>query len=185
MREYKCLNKQEYNHGEYKLTPIRYEDRYEIMKWRNEQLYHLRQAELLTIDEQDAYFENVVNGLFDQEKPDQILFSFLKCDELVGYGGLVHINWVDKNAEISFIMDTKHEKKSFSMNWSKFLNCIERVAFKNIGFHKIFVYAFDLRPNLYVTLESNKYFLDARLKDHCFFDNGFKDVVIYSKIKKQ
>lgn len=67
MPNYKCLTKQEFSSGEYKLVPIRFEDRYKIMKWRNEQIYHLRQKEPLTIDQQDAYFENVVAKLFDKE----------------------------------------------------------------------------------------------------------------------
>ena len=48
--------------------------------------------------------------------------------------------------------------------------------------HKIFTYAFDLRPHLYDVLELNGYFKDARLKDHCFFQGDFKDVLIYSKL---
>ena len=56
------------------------------------------------------------------------------------------------------------------------------VPFKDMNFSKLYVYAFDLRPHLYSALEAISYFLDARLKDHCFFNNEFKDVVIYSKL---
>jgi hypothetical protein len=45
------------------------------MKMRNEQMYHLRQSAVLTIEDQDLYFENVVTKLFDQIKPDQILLE--------------------------------------------------------------------------------------------------------------
>ncbi|MDP5048190.1 MAG: hypothetical protein NWQ39_07260, partial [Saprospiraceae bacterium] len=82
MNKFKCLTQQEFSNGEYKLIPIRFEDRYEIMKWRNEQIYHLRQKVPLTIEQQDVYFEKVVAKLFDQEQPNQILFSFLKNEEL-------------------------------------------------------------------------------------------------------
>ena len=182
MRTYKCLKQQTFTSGEYSLVPIRHEDRYEIMKWRNEQIYHLRQAEPLTKEAQNAYFENVVAKLFDQEQPNQILFSFLKGEECIGYGGLVHINWIDKNAEISFIMNTALEEGGFSLNWSIFLEHLEKVAFEELKFHKIYVYAFDLRCHLYEALESNAYFLDARLKEHCRFQGVFKDVVIHAKI---
>ena len=93
------------------------------MKWRNEQIYHLRQKRPLSADDQENYFANVVNKLFDQDKPEQILFSFLQGDTCIGYGGLVHINWVDNNAEISFIMDTGLEKEHFEKYWS-FLNYV-------------------------------------------------------------
>jgi methionyl-tRNA formyltransferase len=167
MNTYKALNKQVYTLDEYSLVPIRMEDRYNIMQWRNEQIYHLRQAEPLTKDRQDWYFENVVAKLFDQEKPNQLLFSFLKNGECIGYGGLVHINWIDRNAEVSFVMNTRLENGGFESNWSKYLQLLELIAFDELKFHKLFVYAFDLRPQLYGMLESNDYFLDARLKEHC------------------
>src|SRR5210317_2900 len=102
MPNYRCLNQNIFKNDDYSLVPIRMEDRYDIMRWRNEQIYHLRQKEPLTESQQDQYFEEVVSKLFDQEEPDQILFSFLEGAQLIGYGGLVHINWEDKNAEVSF-----------------------------------------------------------------------------------
>src|SRR5690554_4318645 len=89
---YKSLVQQSYTNGKYSIVPIRYEDRFKIIEWRNEQMYHLRQNSLLTIESQENYFQNVVAKLFDQEKPSQILFSYLKDGECIGYGGLVHIN---------------------------------------------------------------------------------------------
>jgi RimJ/RimL family protein N-acetyltransferase len=182
--KYKCLNKQVFSIGRYALVPIRFEDGYNIMQWRNEQIYHLRQAKPLTKEDQDAYFENVVAKLFEQEQPNQILFSFLEDDGCIGYGGLVHINWIDKNAEVSFIMDTRLEKEYFSSHWNNYLQLLKQVAFDSLNLHKIYVYAFDLRPHLYLALEEAGYFLDCRLKEHCFNDNKFKDVVIYSLINQ-
>lgn len=182
MRKYKCISNNCFKEEDFHIEPIRYEDRFEIMTIRNEQLYHLRQAKPLTREEQDNYFNSVVNALFDQEKPSQILFSFFENGEFIGYGGLVHINWIDKNAEISFVMKTALQKENFSKYWSSYLQLIERVAFNELNFHKIFTYAFDLRPHLYSTLESCQYKEEARLKEHCFFDGNFIDVVYHSKI---
>ncbi|MFT7248356.1 MAG: RimJ/RimL family protein N-acetyltransferase [Arcticibacterium sp.] len=181
-REYKVLDNQVFTDGEYSLVPIREQDRYDIMQWRNEQIYHLRQADPLTKEKQDWYFKNVVAKLFDLEQPNQILFSYLKNDICIGYGGLVYINWVDRNAEISFIMNTQLEESSFEFHWKIYLGLIEKVAYRDLKLHKLFVYAFDLRPHLYTMLENNNYFLDARLKEHCFFNGQFKDVVIHAKL---
>jgi hypothetical protein len=116
MSFYKVLNKQVYCFGEYFIVPIRIEDRYDIMQWRNKQMYHLRQAEPLTKAKQDDYFENVVTKLLIQQQPKQLLFSFLKGEQCIGYGGLVHINWIDKNAEIPFIMETSLDENRFDEN---------------------------------------------------------------------
>jgi len=184
MSFYKVLNKQVFSLGEYSIVPIRMEDRYDIMQWRNEQMYHLRQAEPLTKSKQNAYFENVVAKLFEQEQPNQLLFSFLKGEECIGYGGLVHINWTDKNAEISFIMETELEKQSFEKYWGLFLDLIEQVAFYELKLHKIFVYAFDLRPHLFKAIETKNFTKEAILEEHCFYNEKFIDVIIHSKFSK-
>lgn len=182
--EYKVLKNNSFETDGYSIVPIRFEDRFIIMQWRNEQMYHLRQNSLLTIEDQENYFSNVIAGLYEQEKPNQILFSYLKDGECIGYGGLVHINWLDKNAEISFIIDTDLEKIEFQKHWGIYLDLIEQVAFKELQLHKIYTFAFDLRPQLYSVLESNNYSREAVLKEHCFFENKFIDVIIHSKYSK-
>ena len=165
MRTYKCLSKQEYTDGLFKLVPIRDEDKLLILKMRNEQIYHLRQTEELTIELQETYFANIISSLFDQERPSQLLFSLLEDCEFIGYGGLVHINWIDRNAEVSFIMRTELEKDRFEYNWINYLKLLEKVAFNGLRFHKIFTYAFDLRHHLYPVLESAGFQEEARLRN--------------------
>jgi RimJ/RimL family protein N-acetyltransferase len=184
MRVYRALKTQEFKKDEYCLTPIRHEDRFRIMKWRNEQIYHLRQNEALTVEKQDNYFNTTVASLFNEESPNQILFSLLEGNKCIGYGGLVHINWIDKNAELSFIMETQLEKDAFNFYWSKFLAIIEKVAFEDLSFHKIYTYAFDLRPYLYTVLEGNGLKREAVLKDQFLIEGEYRDVVIHSLINK-
>lgn len=182
---YKALKRNRIESDVYSLIPIRYEDRFAIMRWRNEQIYHLRQDQPLTEADQENYFQNIVANLFGQEKPNQILFSYLEDGKCIGYGGLVHINWKDKNAEISFIMDTTLEKEYFHKHWGIYLGLIEQVAFQELSLHKIYTYAFDLRSHLYEAVEAVGFKREAVLKDHCFFEGRYKDVVIHSKIHKK
>ena len=182
MLEYKSLIKQSHKLGSYSIVPIRYEDRIPIMNWRNDQTYHLRQTKKLNIKGQEKYFKKVINNLFKEDKPDQILFSLLENQKCIGYGGLVHINWIDKNAELSFLMNTSLEEKFFDVLWKTFLELIERVAFEDLNLHKIFTFAYDLRPNLYNVLEKCNYNKEATLNEHFFYQNRFKDVIIHSKI---
>ena len=182
MRAYNCLSNQVFKNEAFAIEPIRDEDKYAILKIRNEQIYHLRQAKPLTVEAQENYFATVVAGLFEQEFPNQLLFSFFENGEFIGYGGLVHINWIDKNAEISFVMKTELEQEHFIKYWSNYLKLIEEVAFQELHFHKIYTYAFDLRPHLYEAMEGSGYYEEARLKEHCCFNSKFIDVVIHSKI---
>lgn len=180
-RDYKILNKQTFINKDCAIVPLRSEDRYKIMKWRNEQMFHLRQSKPLTKSDQDNYFDTVIKKLFLEDQPHQLLFSYLHNKTCIGYGGLVHINWVDKNAEISFIMDTELEKKYFSKHWKIFLSLIEEVAFDELKLHKIFTFAYDLRPHLYEPIEESGFQKEAILKRHIFFNGEYKNVVIHSK----
>ena len=96
MQSYKVLNKQVFKSDVFSIVPIRFEDRIDIMNWRNEQMYHLRQDKPLTEKSQENYFNESVARLFDQERPNQILFSYLKDGRCIGYGGLVHITGLIK-----------------------------------------------------------------------------------------
>ena len=181
MDSYTCLKNQVFSQNEFKLVPIRYEDRFKIMQWRNEQIFHLRQDQPLTKSNQEKYFNNTIFKLFNENSPSQLLFSFLENNICIGYGGLVHINWVDKHAEVSFIMKTSLEEEDFNKNWSNYLKLIERVAFSELSLHKIFTYAFDLRPQLYEAIELCGFKQDAVLTDHCMIDGEYKNVVLHSK----
>lgn len=185
MNTYAALNQQTFTSGRYSLVPIRYEDRMQIMRWRNEQIYHLRQNKPLTVEDQELYFKHVITPQFSEEQPKQILFSFLEDGICIGYGGLVHINWFDKNAEISFIINTELEKENFSFYWTTYLNLIDEIVFKHLNLHKIYVYAFDLRPHLYDVLLQNNFVKEAVLIDHCLVNQEFKNVVIHSKWNKK
>jgi RimJ/RimL family protein N-acetyltransferase len=184
MNTYSILNKQVYSLEEFSIVPIRTEDRFDIMKWRNEQVYHLRQSKPLTEEDQENYFKHIISKLFDQKEPDQILFSYLRGTKCIGYGGLVHINWADQNAEISFIMDTSLEKEYFNTHWTIFLELLEQVAFDELKLHKIFTYAFDLRPNIYTIFENHGFIKEAELKEHCKYDGRFISVIIHGKFEK-
>ena len=183
IRKYTSINKQKFYSEPFSITPIRDVDKFKIMKWRNEQIYHLRQSKEITKSQQIKYFNEIINPQFNIKYPNQLLFSFFKNDIIKGYGGLVHIDWNSKNAEISFLMNTEEEKPYFEIYWTNFIFMIEELAFKNLNFKKLYVYSFNLRPNLYKVLSDNNFYEEARLKDHHFYNDNFIDVLIHSKIK--
>jgi RimJ/RimL family protein N-acetyltransferase len=180
---YKVLNNQTFSDGNRSIVPIRMEDRHVIREWRNEQMFHLRQNKLLSQEDQDNYFNTTVKDLFSQEQPNQILFSYIENDECIGYGGLVHINWVDKHAEISFLTKTDIKAKDYETSMVNFMSLIDEVAFKELSFHKLFTYAFNVRPEIYEILEKSGFSKEATLKEHCNFNGDFIDVLIHSKFR--
>lgn len=178
--EYTKLNIRSVRFKAFKLRPIRFEDRKMIRNWRNEQMVYLRQTTELSEENQDNYFKTIVAGLFQEDKPKQILFSLLENNELIAYGGLVHINWIDNHAEVSFLMDSQLHEKRFAELWTTYLKMLKHVAFDVLGLKKVFTYAYDIRPHLYPVLESAGFDEEARLKKHCFVNGEYQDVLIHS-----
>lgn len=181
-RLYEKLNFAELKNQSYKIVPIRDEDKYAIMKWRNDQIDILRQNTLLTINQQETYFKNVVDKLFIQEQPEQLLFSFLENDKLIGYGGLVHIDWENKIAEISFLTETSRNKNRdvFISDWVNYLSLIKQVADAYLNFNYIFTYAYDIRPDLYIALERTGFKETQRIENFIEINKELKDVVMHT-----
>ena len=98
----------------------------------------------------------------------------------MGYGGLVHIDWKTKIAEISFLTATELNVDSFNKVWGDFLRVIKHIAFEELSFRKIYTYAIDVRPEIYTTLVKHGFKVERVLPNE-FDKNGvFFDVIIHS-----
>ena len=181
-RIYKNINSDSFNNSIYSLVPIRDEDKYDIRDWRNNQIDILRQEIFLTLEQQEHYFKTVVDKLFDVEAPKQLLFSFLENDILIGYGGLVHIDWEKKTAEISFLTETSRNINAdmFISDWVNYLSILKKIANDYLNFKSIYTYAYDLRPNLYIALQKAGFTETNRYKNHIQIGNKNADVVIHT-----
>lgn len=179
---YKCLAKRSFEKGDFRIIPIRYEDQYAIMKWRNDQIDILRQSTPLTEEDQKRYFSTVVRNLFDEEKPSQVLVSFFEKDQLIGYGGLVHIDWKSLNAEISFLLDSSlNNEKNYLQKFAIYLELIEHLA-SEIHLHKIYSYGYRIADYRFEPLIKSGFANEVILKRHKNINGRMHDVMIYSKI---
>jgi hypothetical protein len=138
------------------------------MQWRNEQMDILRQNQMLRPDEQKNYFHKVVEPTFTQEKPNQILFSFLNKQDCIGYGGLTHVDWSKKKAEVSFLLATERSKniEIYKKEFAIFLNLLKQVAFQDLSLKELFTETYDIRPLHIQVLEDQGFVFEKRLKDH-------------------
>jgi RimJ/RimL family protein N-acetyltransferase len=179
---YRILRLNDYHHGAYRLVPIRLSDQEAIRQWRNEQLDILRQAAPLTVEAQERYFREVVTHLFTAEQPGQLLFSLLKDEELIGYGGLVHIDWLAQRAEISFLLETGRNAHipTFQADFAAYLHLLRQVAFEDLALQKINTEAYDVRPYLTQVLEAEGFTEEARLPRHVRVAGQLVDTVFHS-----
>ncbi|MBD2768036.1 ATP-grasp domain-containing protein [Hymenobacter sp. BT664] len=182
MSSYRILRLNDYHYGAYRLVPIRLSDQEAIRQWRNAQLDILRQAAPLTVEAQERYFREVVAPLFTAEQPGQLLFSLLKDEELIGYGGLVHIDWLAQRAEISFLLETGRNAHipTFQADFAAYLHLLRQVAFEDLALQKINTEAYDVRPYLTQVLEAEGFTEEARLPRHVRVAGQLVDTVFHS-----
>jgi hypothetical protein len=105
----------------YTIRKIIYEDIFEIKNIRNEQIDVLRQSKLLTDEDQEKWFNDII--LPSYRSPTKTLnFTILYDNKFIGYGGLVYIDYVNKNAEVSFIVqkDRTENKEMYENDFTFF-----------------------------------------------------------------
>ena len=147
--KYKFLKNRKYSLGDYSIVPLRNDDIVKIKTWRNEQINILRQKDLLSNSQQKEYYHSLIENSFYIIKPSEILFSFLLNDECIGYGGLVHIDWVKKIGEISFINDTTRASNDemYRSDFKNFISLLFGIAFSELKFSKVTTETYGIRTN--------------------------------------
>jgi len=187
MNSYNCLPIQELKLNNYSIAPIRYIDIQEIRRWRNEQIDVLRQEKIITPEQQTQYYESVIKKSFFEHQPTIILLSFFLEKDCVGYGGLTNINWKLKNAELSFICETKRSKKTdlYQKDFSVFLKLIKQLSFEYLKFVKLYTETYDIRDNHIKILEEHEFILTSTLIKNKPIRKEWINVLFHSLYNKQ
>ena len=184
--KYSFLKKTFYKYDDYQIVPLRFSDIQKIRNWRNEQLTILRQKNPISEAEQFSYYEKIIKKSFTVKNPKQILFSFLMNQKCVGYGGLVHIDWENKNAELSFLNETARslDEKIFSKDFKIFLHLLFEITFSELKLNKITTEAFDIRQNLIKLLEDIGFIFYKKKDDHITINGILHDSLFHEFHKK-
>ena len=157
---------------------IPHDDLMDVMDWRNEQMDFLRQKTKLTVEDQINYYEDVIEPAHSATEPDLILYGFFYKGDLIGYGGLTHIDWESGHAELSFLTDPKRDT-SYGEDFSWFLNIIINTALEILHLHRLWTETYDLRPRHIGILESKGFRLEGRMRDHVIIRGHYYDSLIH------
>jgi len=106
-----------------------------IRVWRNRQMDVLRQSAVISEADQVRYYERHIWPTMSLPEPDNILVGYTEDGRLVGYGGLVHIAWAARSAEVSFLLDPAllPDATIYRRYHLGFLELIKRLAFEDLG----------------------------------------------------
>jgi RimJ/RimL family protein N-acetyltransferase len=184
---YKVLAGVCFTKNSYLIESIRLEDAIPVMEWRNAQMDALRQKEPLSEGKQLSYFKNLIEQVLPSRLPAQILVRFTHEDRLIGYGGLVHIDWKDKRAEVSFLLETEIAKdpQQYETHFRHFLALIQKLAFAHLGFHKITTESFAHRKKHVKIIENCGFTRDGVLRDQTRVEGKWVNAVVCSCLQSE
>lgn len=181
---YKILQQSNLSLGKITFRPIQLDQIEQIRLWRNAQKKILRQTKEISKYEQKCYFQDKVFTQLDINFPAQILIGIEWRGKFVGYGGLVHIDWNSRKAEVSFLLDTeiREESKLFIEIFSSYLSLIQIMAFEHLALNRIYTETYSFRTSVISTLNANDFLLEGTLRKSYFWEGRFFDSLIHSKL---
>ena len=133
---------------------ISLEDMEQIRVWRNAQTSVLRQSYEISVEQQEAYFQESILPDQRSSSPVNILFTLWYEGELFGYGGLVHVKWDRGEAEISFLIRPDwNQLEIFPRAFLLFQEFLAELCTRNLGLSTITAETFDVfERRLIITL---------------------------------
>jgi len=178
---YRCMPRQCLSDGEVMIMPIQPTHIELVRQWRNAQMDVLRQSSYITEEQQVKYYEDFIWPDMKNEHPKNILLAIIKSDVLIGYGGLVHIAWEHKRAELSFLLDTNYTKdhSAYSNIFYDFLVLMKTLAFKDLGLERIFTETYAVRKEHIAIIEQTGFICEGELKEHVIVNGERLDVLIH------
>jgi RimJ/RimL family protein N-acetyltransferase len=184
---YRIMPRPQLYDGELLLRAVRPQDIESIRQWRNAQIDVLRQSEPITPEAQQRYFEENVWPDKDDPYPKQILLAIEHNGQLRGYGGLVHISWPYRRAEISFLLEPQLEQNSARLwdYFSRYLVLIQDLAFNDLQLNRLTTETYENRVLHIQALEAAGHCLEGRLRAHVIVGGKPLDALIHSILKQE
>ncbi len=180
--KYKILKYDEYQLDNFTIKTIDKKYIQLIRKWRNKQINILRQNQIISESQQNDYFNFNVFPLLNFDTPVQILFNCFYENKFVGYGGIVHISYIDRIGEISFLLNPKIKTdKLYEYLFEKFLKLMNSIAFKEIKLIKLYTETYSNRIEHVHMLEKSGYTLEGIKHSHIIIDGKREDIYLHAQ----
>ncbi|HEX4984483.1 MAG TPA: GNAT family protein [Burkholderiales bacterium] len=166
--KYECMPKSRLEAGSFYVEAVQPSHIELIRQWRNAQIEFLRQSNLISPEQQRAYYQTNVWPDMRVSEPKNILLSYYEKQDLIGYGGLVHIAWEHRRAEVSFLLRTELSatEDDFLRYFPAFLRLMKSLAFEDLGLNRLCTETYAIRERYISVLESTGFRREGVLKQH-------------------
>ncbi|MCG5516521.1 MULTISPECIES: GNAT family N-acetyltransferase [unclassified Ectothiorhodospira] len=178
---YRIMPRPRLHDGDLSLRAVGPQDIESIRQWRNAQMDVLRQSAAITPEDQQRYFAEHVWPDMGVLQPQQILLAIERHGQLIGYGGLVHISWPYRRAEISFLLEPHLERDPETLldHFSRYLLLIQDLAFEDLQLKKLITETYEHRVVHLKGLEAAGHRLEGRLRKHVMVGGQPADALIH------
>lgn len=185
MKHYLCLKTQQLTRHDYSVMPIQLGHIESVRQWRNAQMDVLRQAAMITPEQQERYYERFIWPQMEMEDPDTVLFSFFHENQHIGYGGLVHFAWPHKRAELSFLLDpcSAASREGYAAHFSSFLALMKEVSFDHLGLNRLFTETYGTREHHISVLEASGFRQEGVMREHVIIDGKATHSILHGYLR--
>tara|TARA_B110001452_G_scaffold89105_1_gene73030 strand:- start:18416 stop:18937 length:522 start_codon:yes stop_codon:yes gene_type:complete len=167
----------------YKIRNIIYDDIFKIKKIRNEQMDVLRQNNILTDNDQEKWYNELIKPSYIS-KTKVLNFTILYNEKFIGYGGLVNIEYDNKKGEVSFLVEKERTLNNniYENDFTFFLNFISEYASNQLKLHKIWTETYEFRKFHISILEKNMFKVEGVLKESIYLNSKFINSILHGLI---
>jgi hypothetical protein len=184
---YSVFGHEPIRNGDYSISSVQFSDAEPIRKWRNEQITALRQQNALSKETQAKYFDKIISEDFTLNTPPQVLVRFCLKKELIGYGGIVHIDWINLRGEVSFLLETERtlDHVIYSRELNIFFELIKELGFQKLGLNKLSTEAYAHRGFHVNAIENAGFQREGILRQQTNINGVWIDAVVASCLRSE
>lgn len=179
--EYFVMRDADIRVGKFRASAVQPSHIENIRQWRNDQLAVLRQDRPITSEEQSHYFNTLVWPDKAAKEPRNMLLSYHFENRIIGYGGLVHISWRDKRAEVSFLLDPDHTKHGidYEQAFATWLEMMKLLAFDVLLLSRLTTETYQTRSENISVLDQAGYKREGLLRGHVLIEGSPVDAILH------
>jgi len=184
---YACMTEARVSDGALSVAAVQPRHIEAIRQWRNAQMDVLRQAKEIAPQEQADYFARHIWPDKAKAEPANLLLIIEAEGEPVGYGGLVHLAWAHRRGEISFLVkpDIAADLPAYQRCFRGFLGLAERIAFGQLGLHRLFTETYAIRTDHMAVLEAAGFVREGAMRHHVWIDGRPVDSILHGRVNEK
>lgn len=149
--------------------PVEEEHLEQFKNWRNDLMRYFRQFRLLNSLDQREWIETMTDN--------NLMYAIYEHDDLIGCAGLTHIDWINRQAELSFYIGGVY----CDYRTSQIIYKLLQEAFDRYAMKRSWVEIYDYDPKEEYLISSGMV-KEAEIRSTKYSDGKWHDSYIYSML---